>query len=53
MEYIQQNMNIEKTKIPVALTEFLSRNNQIKEIHLHLDNDLACRRRVLFSAGIK
>lgn len=35
--------DVEKTKIPVALTEFLSKNNQIKEIHLHLDNDLAGR----------
>ncbi len=32
---------IEKTKIPVSLTEFLEKNPNVNEVHLHLDNDLA------------
>lgn len=34
---------IGKTKIPVSLTEFLEKNANVNEIHLHLDNDLAGR----------
>ena len=35
--------DVEKTKIPVSLTEFLEKNPNINEIHLHLDRDLAGR----------
>ncbi len=35
--------DIEKTKIPISLTEFLEKNSNVNEIHLHLDNDLAGR----------
>lgn len=35
--------DVEKTKVPVSLTEFLEKNSNINEIHLHLDNDLAGR----------
>ena len=35
--------DVEKTKIPVSLTEFLERNPNVDEIHLHLDRDLAGR----------
>lgn len=35
--------DVEKTKIPVSLTEFLERNPNVNEIHLHLDRDLAGR----------
>ena len=35
--------DVEKTKIPVSLTEFLEKNPNVKEIHLHLDRDLAGR----------
>ena len=35
--------DVEKTKIPVSLTEFLERNPNINEINLHLDRDLAGR----------
>ena len=35
--------DVEKTKIPVSLTEFLERNPNINEIYLHLDRDLAGR----------
>lgn len=35
--------DIEKTKIPISLTEFLERNPNVNEIHLHLDRDLAGR----------
>ena len=35
--------DVEKTKIPVSLTEFLERNPNINEIYLHLDSDLAGR----------
>ena len=35
--------DVEKTKIPVSLTEFLGKNPNVKEIHLHLDRDLAGR----------
>lgn len=33
----------DKSKIPLALTEFLEKNPNINEIHLHLDRDLAGR----------
>lgn len=33
--------DVEKTKIPVSLTEFLKQNPNVNEINLHLDNDLA------------
>lgn len=35
--------DLEKTKIPVSLTEFLEKNPDVNEIHLHLDNDIAGR----------
>lgn len=35
--------DVEKTKIPISLTEFLTKNPNINEIHLHLDRDLAGR----------
>lgn len=35
--------DVEKTKIPISLTEFLEKNSNINEIHLHLDRDLAGR----------
>ena len=35
--------DVEKTKIPVSLIEFLEKNPNVKEIHLHLDRDLAGR----------
>ena len=35
--------DVEKTKIPVSLTEFLEKNPNINEIYLHLDRDLAGR----------
>lgn len=35
--------DLEKTKIPVSLTEFLEKNPNVNEIHLHLDRDLAGR----------
>ena len=35
--------DVEKTKIPVSLTEFLEKNPNVNEIHLHLDRDLAGR----------
>ncbi len=35
--------NIEDSKIPIALKNFLEDNSNIKRIHLHLDNDIAGR----------
>jgi hypothetical protein len=35
--------NIEESKLPPALTQYLSDHPNIKNIHLHLDNDLAGR----------
>ena len=35
--------DLEKTKIPVSLTEFLEKNPNVNEVHLHLDRDLAGR----------
>ena len=35
--------DVEKTKIPISLTEFLEKNSNVNEIHLHLDRDLAGR----------
>lgn len=35
--------DVEKTKIPISLTEFLEKNPNVNEIHLHLDQDLAGR----------
>lgn len=35
--------DVEKTKVPVSLIEFLEKNPNINEVHLHLDNDLAGR----------
>lgn len=35
--------DVEKTKVPISLMEFLEKNPNINEIHLHLDNDLAGR----------
>ena len=33
----------DKSKIPVALVNFLEKNPNVNEIHLHLDRDLAGR----------
>ena len=35
--------DVEKTKVPISLMEFLEKNPNINEVHLHLDNDLAGR----------
>lgn len=35
--------DVEKTKVPISLMEFLEKNQNINEVHLHLDNDLAGR----------
>lgn len=35
--------DVEKKKIPISLTEFLEKNPNVNEIHLHLDRDLAGR----------
>ena len=35
--------DVEKTKIPISLTEFLEKNPNVNEILLHLDRDLAGR----------
>lgn len=35
--------DVEKTKIPISLTEFLEKNPNVNEIYLHLDRDLAGR----------
>lgn len=44
ISYEQQQKNYEKKlKIPISLTEFLEKNSNINEIHLHLDRDLAGR----------
>ena len=40
--------NIEKTKIPITILEFLEKNSNINEIHLHLDKDLAGRNATIF-----
>lgn len=40
--------DIEKTKIPVSLTEFLEKNPNVNEVHLHLDRDLAGRNATAF-----
>lgn len=40
--------DINKSKIPVALVEFLEKNSNINEIHLHLDRDLAGRNATTF-----
>lgn len=42
------NYDINKSKIPVALLEFLEKNSNINEIHLHLDRDLAGRNATTF-----
>jgi len=42
------NYDINKSKIPVALVEFLEKNPNINEIHLHLDRDLAGRNATTF-----
>lgn len=39
----QPNKDLEQSKVPIALTEFLKDNPQIKKIILHLDNDKAGR----------
>lgn len=39
----QPKKDIKSSKVPVALTEFLKKNPQIKTIFLHLDNDKAGR----------
>ena len=36
-----KDKNLEESTIPIALKSFLERNPQIKELHLHLDNDKA------------
>ncbi|WP_416325904.1 DUF3991 domain-containing protein [[Eubacterium] hominis] len=36
-----KDKNLEESMIPIALKSFLKRNPQIKELHLHLDNDKA------------
>lgn len=36
-----KDRNLEESTIPIALKSFLERNLQIKELHLHLDNDKA------------
>ena len=40
--------DVEKTKIPVSLIEFLEKNPKVNEIHLHLDRDLAGRNASVF-----
>ena len=40
--------DLEKTKIPVSLTEFLEKNPNVNEVHLHLDRDLAGRNAITF-----
>ena len=42
------NYDTNKSKIPVALLEFLEKNSNINEIHLHLDRDLAGRNATTF-----
>ncbi len=38
----------DKSKIPLALVDFLEKNSNINEIHLHLDRDLAGRNATTF-----
>lgn len=40
--------DLEKAKVPVALKDFLEKNAEINEIHLHLDRDLAGRNATAF-----
>lgn len=40
--------DVEKTKVPISLMEFLEKNQNINEVHLHLDNDLAGRNASVF-----
>ena len=40
----QPKDEMEESKIPVAVTEFLKENPQIKRIYLHFDNDKAGRK---------
>ena len=40
--------DMEKSKIPISLIEFLEKNPNINEIHLHLDRDLAGRNATAF-----
>ena len=40
--------DIEKSKVPISLIEFLEKNPNINEIHLHLDRDLAGRNATAF-----
>lgn len=42
------NYDINKSKIPIALVDFLEKNPNINEIHLHLDRDLAGRNATTF-----
>ena len=42
------NYDINKSKTPIALVEFLEKNLNINEIHLHLDRDLAGRNATTF-----
>lgn len=42
------NYDINKSKTPIALVEFLEKNPNINEIHLHLDRDLAGRNATTF-----
>ena len=39
----QPSSNIEQSKVPIAVQNFLDRNTQIKDIVLHFDNDRAGR----------
>lgn len=39
----QPSSNIEQSKIPIAVQNFLNKNTNIKDIVLHFDNDLAGR----------
>jgi len=40
--------DIEKSEVPISLIEFLEKNPNINEIHLHLDRDLAGRNATAF-----
>lgn len=42
------NYDINKSKTPIALVDFLEKNPNINEIHLHLDRDLAGRNATTF-----
>lgn len=39
----QPSSNIEQSKVPIAVQNFLNKNKKIKDIVLHFDNDLAGR----------